>query len=72
MKSKITSGIVIGAFIYNVRKSKNISIRQAARDLNIDISRLSKFENGKTNIVFNDLLKICKYYGVDLEVSSND
>ncbi len=50
----------LGDFIRNKRKNLNISLNTFSFDCGIEPATLSKFENGKSDILFGNLTKIAK------------
>lgn len=47
----------------SMRKKKGVSLRQAAKDLEIDPSTLSKYETGERHPVDENKKKLAEYYG---------
>jgi transcriptional regulator with XRE-family HTH domain len=56
----------IGNKLKKVRKSRGISIDVAAKSLRISTSRLETIELGEKNYNLTLLVKMCKYYKVDV------
>jgi transcriptional regulator with XRE-family HTH domain len=56
----------IGNKLKKVRKSRGISIDVAAKSFRISTSRLESIEFGEKNYNLTLLVKMCKYYKVDV------
>lgn len=50
-----------------LRKEKNISLSQLAKDLNISKSCLSMYENNKTSPTLDVLIKLADYFCITLD-----
>lgn len=51
--------IRIGEQIAKKRKEKGLTIRELGEKAGVDWSKISKVENGKTNIGIDTLIKLC-------------
>lgn len=58
--------------IVHLRKQKGISQTQLAKALNIKVSRLSMWENGKRTISYEYILKIAEYFEVSITYLTDD
>lgn len=50
-----------------LRKERKISLIALSKELNIAISTLSRWENGKTDITGENLIALAQYFGVSAD-----
>ena len=55
----------IGNYLQNLRKERNLSLREVADHIGIDISMLSKIEHGERQIQAYQLSSIAEYFNID-------
>jgi transcriptional regulator with XRE-family HTH domain len=55
----------IGNYLQNLRKERKLSLREVADHIGIDISMLSKIENGERQIQAYQLSSIAEFFNVE-------
>mgnify|MGYP000733831363 CR=1 FL=1 len=55
----------IGNHLQNLRKERKLSLRKVADHIGIDVSMLSKIENGERQIQAYQLSKIAEFFNVE-------
>ena len=55
----------IGNYLQNLRKERKLSLREVADHIGIDISMLSKIENGERQIQAYQLSRIAEFFNVE-------
>jgi transcriptional regulator with XRE-family HTH domain len=61
----MNSDIEIGSYLQQLRKERKMSLREVAEHIGIDISMLSKIENGERHIQAYQLSSIAEFFNVD-------
>lgn len=51
----------------DIRKSKNLTLKQVAQENAIAIGFLSDIENGKAGASFENIVKLAQYYNVSID-----
>jgi len=54
-----------GIHLKNLREDRNLSLRELAAKCELDSSKISKMENGKTNLQLSSIFELAK--GLDLK-----
>lgn len=57
----------IGNYLQNLRKERNLSLREVANHIGIDISMLSKIEHGERQLQSHMLLPISNLFNIDFK-----
>ncbi len=55
----------IGNYLQNLRKERKLSLRKVADHIGIDVSMLSKIENGERQIQAYQLSRIAEFFNVE-------
>lgn len=55
----------IGNYLQNLRKERKLSLRKVADHIGIDVSMLSKIENGERQIQAYQLRRIAEFFNVE-------
>jgi transcriptional regulator with XRE-family HTH domain len=55
----------IGSHLQNLRKERKLSLRKVADHIGIDVSMLSKIENGERQIQAYQLSRIAEFFNVE-------
>jgi transcriptional regulator with XRE-family HTH domain len=55
----------IGNYLQNLRKERKMSLREVADHIGIDVSMLSKIENGERQIQAYQLSSIAEFFNLD-------
>ena len=63
---------MLGDYLKTIRKEKNITQKDLARELNISQSYLSDIENGRKNLSINTIERIAKKLGVSIAYLTSD
>ena len=59
------SDIEIGSYLQNLRKGRNLSLREVADHIGIDVSMLSKIEHGERQLQSHMIAPIADLFEID-------
>lgn len=61
------NNVIIGSVLKHYRKSKDITLESAASKLSKSKGWLGDIESGRNKIYFEDVIKLCRIYDVDID-----
>lgn len=65
--SVLTDRKVIGNRIKTLRKNQGLSQRELSEKLGISQTMVSNWENGRNNVLLEDVYSICKFFGINIQ-----
>ena len=68
MNNRMENQIEFGTYIHDLRKSKKYSLKIVADKLGIDISLLSKIENGQRQVQSHMLMPVAELFDLDYKM----
>lgn len=63
----VSSAKDIGLLIKNKRKEIGLTQKEASRIINVGIRFFSELENGKPTLEIDKVLRVLKFFGIELE-----